>query len=215
MDEKDIKKLPINDEFGQCMRKLRIMPIEIAEKRQKEIKKCTHLFVKLRKGEEIYGYHSSDYHKNADEVECVHCGLTNRFNRIEEVLEPDYIESLQTYKGMILSLTRYNKKTLESQLFEEIFKDSYYRSGKSFNNKSLSLINEECLMTYHPGLLYRMALQINPSGTNKEIFEIMKQLHSLETNQEKIRLQTNEQASSLLDRYYVNKPKCLILQKIK
>lgn len=41
----------------------------------------------------------------------------------------------------------------------------------------------------------------------------MKQLHLLETTQEKIRLQTKEQAISLLDRYYDSKPKCLMLKK--
>ena len=98
-------------------------------------------------------------------------------------------------------------------MFEEIFKNSYFRSGKSFNNSSLNLISEECLLTYHPGLLYRLALQISPLGNSEELFEIMKQLHSLETLQEKIRLQTEEQAISLLDRYYNSKPKSLVLKK--
>lgn len=201
MNEKELKKLPINDEFGQCMRKLRIVSTEFTQKRQEEIRNCNHLFIKLRQGEKVFGHHSTDYYKGANEVECVHCGLTNRFNKIEEALDIKY------------ALTVYNKKTIESQMFEEVFNDSYFRDGKSFNNSEVNLINEECLLTCHPGLLYRLALKINPLGNNEELFEIMKQLHLLETDQEKIRLQTEEQAISLLDRYYTSKPKCLMLKK--
>lgn len=213
MNEIEIKQLPINDEFGQCMRKLRIAPTEITQKRQEEIRNCNHLFVKLRQGKEIFGYHSTDYYKEANEVECVHCGLTNRFNRIEEALDSEYIEFSKSFRGMIPSLTGYNKKTLESQMFEEVFKDSYSRGRKSFNNSDVNLISEECLQTCHPGLLYRIALQINPFGNSEELFEIMNQLHSLENTQEKIRLQTEEQAISLLDRYYTSNPKRLVLKK--
>ena len=213
MNEKELRKLPLNDEFAQCMRKLRDYSNEITETRKEEIHRCNHLFILLRKGEEIYGCHSTDYYRDADEVECVHCGLTNRFERIESILDNDYNEYFKTFSGMISSSTRYNRKTLESQLFREIFKNLYYRGGKSFNNSNLNLISKECLLTYHPGLLYRLALQINPSANDKEIFEIMKQLHILETNQEKIRLQTEEQATGLLDRYCIPKPKCLTLKR--
>lgn len=183
---------------------------QITAKRQEDIRKCNLLFVKLRKGEEVFGCHSTDYYKGANEVECVYCGLTNRFNRIEEVLESDYLEFSKNFRGMIPSLTGYNRKTLESQIFEETFKGSYFRGGKSFNNSDVNLISEECLLAYHPGLLYRLALEINPLGNDKDLFEIMKQLHLLETIQEKIRLQTKEQAGQLLDRYYTSKPKCLV-----
>lgn len=215
MNETELRKLPLNDEFAQCMRKLRIYPSEITERRKEEIQRCNHLFILLRKGEEAYGCHSTDYYKDADEVECIYCGLTNRFNKIEYILDKDYNEYSKTFRGMPPSITRYNKRTVESELFKEIFKNSYYRGGKSFNNFSLNLISEECLLTYHPRLLYKLAIQINPVGNNQEIFEIMKQLHLLETNQEKIRLQTSGQATELLNRYFISKTKCLTLKKQK
>ena len=210
MDEIELKQLPLNDEFAQCMRKLRIVPNEILEKRQEEIKQCHHLFVKLRKGKRTCGCHSTDYYQDADEVECVYCGLTNRFNQIEIILEKQYIEYFKTFRGMLSSSTRYNKKTLESEMFEKIFKASYLRGGKSFNNSDLNLISEECLLTYHPKILYQLALQINPTGSKEEMFEIMKTLHSLETSQERLRLQNIEQATELLDRYYNSEPKRLV-----
>ena len=67
MDEKELRQLPLNDEFAQCMRKLRIYPSEITERRKEEIQRCNHLFVLLRKGEETYGCHSTDYYKDADD----------------------------------------------------------------------------------------------------------------------------------------------------
>lgn len=210
MDEIELRKLPLNDEFAQCMRKLRVASEEIIEKRKIEMRNCNHLFVLLRKGEEIYGCHSTDYYKGANEVECVHCGLTNRFNRIELVLDSDYIEYSKRFRGMIVSQTKYNRKTLESEMFEEIFKNLYYRSGKSFNNSSLNLISNECLLTNHPRLLYQLALKINPLAEDAKIFEIMKALHFLENSQERIRLQSEEHATSLISRYYTLKPKSLV-----
>ena len=54
--------------------------------------------------------------------------------------------------------------------------------------------------------MYPSKLQINPVRNNQEIFEIMKQLHLLKTNQEKIRLQTSGKATELLNRYFISKP---------
>ena len=119
------------------------------------------------------------------------------------------LEYFQTFRGIIPSTTRYNRKTLESKLFNETFQHSYSRGGKEFNNRDINLISDESLLTYHPGLLYRLALQINPLGDNEELFNIMKNLHQLETFQEKIRLQTEEQAISLLERYYDFKNKAI------
>ena len=87
-------------------------------------------------------------------------------------------------------------------MFEEVFKNSYAREGKSFNNSDINLISGECLRTCHPNLLYLLAIQINPNGSYQEIFDIMKKLNSLETSQERIRLQTVEQANELIERYY-------------
>jgi len=215
MNEMGLKKLPLNDEFAQCMRKLRICSSEIIEKRKEEMRRCNHLFVLLRNGEEVYGCHSTDYYKGANEVECVYCGLTNRFSKIELILDNDYNEYFKSFRGMLPSQTGYNRKTLESEMFEELFKNSYYRNGKSFNNLSLNLISKECLLTYHPRLLYRIALQVNPLGSNEEIFEIMKTLHNLETPQERIRLQAVEQVVTLLSKYDISKPKSLVKKKNK
>lgn len=204
MNNKELKQLPANDEFAQCMRKIRNESNEIIKKRKQEIQNCNHLFVLLRKGQETYGCHSTDYYKEANEVECVHCGLTNRFKKLETILFNDMPSFLIPLK--------YRNKIVESEMFDEIFKAAYLRGGKTFNNSVLNLISNEILFTYHPGLLYELAIKIYPTGTNEEIFKVMKILNSLETEQERIRLQTQEQASSLLERYYNSKPKILTIK---
>lgn len=204
---------PINDEFSQCMQKLRITSNEIIKKRRDEIGSCNHLFVKLREGKEIYGCHSTDYYKRVCEVECVHCGLTNKFIKIEELLDSEYLMFSKSFIGMIPTLTSYSRKTLESEMFEETFKNSYIRGGKSFNESDINLISEECLTTCHPRILHNLAKQISQLGTNEELFKIMKELNLLETPKEKVSLQTIDQALPLLDRYYFSRPKNLVLRK--
>lgn len=213
MNEIELRKLPVNDTFGQCLRKLRIYPENITEKRREEMKNCEHLFVVLKKGQETFGFHSSDYTKEADAVECVHCGLTNKFKALEFLLSENYNEFTKSFSGMIPSFTRYNKRTLESEMFDKIFEKFYTRGMKSFNNSRLNLISDEVLYTEHPGLLYKLALLINSEGNNKDIFEIMKKLHSIENEQERIRLYSIDQAQELLNRYYTSIPKTLVKRK--
>ncbi len=182
-----IEELPLNDEAGQYFYKMYINSFdEYAERRREEMENCDHLFVKLKEGESSVGFHSSDYYYDPAHVECVHCGMTNRFMPFEEM----------DNRG------RYHpKKTIETQVFEKTFRGSYLRGGKSFDESSFHLISPEILPSYHPGLLYQMALQINPEGTNEELFEIMKQLHTLETRQEILRLKTLDQTEDLIKRY--------------
>ena len=44
MKETELRKLPLNDEFAQCMRKLRDYPKEIIETRKIEIQRCNHSY---------------------------------------------------------------------------------------------------------------------------------------------------------------------------
>ena len=101
----------------------------------------------------------------------------------------------------------YDKMTIETEMFNKIFSKSYTRGDKSFNNNDLNLISKEKLYICNPKLLYDLALIINPDANNEEIFEIMKKLNSLESYSEKIRLNTVEQSSNLLERYYKYKEK--------
>lgn len=195
----EIKELPLNDDVSQCITKLRKQSPKYIEQRKKEIKNCNHLFILKEKGYVVPGFHSSDYEYVQNKVECVCCGLTNKFKEIEEYIFYKYPLGFG-----------YNSRTLESQMFYEIFSNAYLRDGKSFNESVINLISEEALETYHPKLLYQIAIMAKPRANNEEIFEIMKNLHSLENNQEKLRLQTIEQAEDLIQRYKNFEPTYLV-----
>ena len=204
MNEEEIRKLPVNDEYSQCMRKLRKKTLNFIEQRKKEILNCNHLFLLLDNSEEICERNSSDCYIEENIVECVHSGLTNIFKKLEFVLSNDLPNEFEV--NYVLGIP-YDKMTIETEMFNKIFSKSYTRGDKSFNNNDLNLISKEKLYICNPKLLYDLALIINPDANNEEIFEIMKKLNSLESYSEKIRLNTVEQSSNLLERYYKYKEK--------
>ena len=211
MKENKIEELPLNDRFAQYYRQ---MPSFITEEvkqeretRTKMIKECNHLFVLLEDGKYIHNFNSSNCEYVQNTVECVHCGLTNKFMCFED--ERWMISGIGSSSSFM---------TLDSKLFREIFASSYIRAGKSFDESAINLISEKPLNTNHPGLLYKIAnliiQEINPDATLEEIFEIMIELDSLETRDEKIRLRVIEDAEALITRYYNHKRKN-VLKKIR
>lgn len=190
--EEELNNLPNNDRLAQYCRSLYLgNQKQYIKQRKEEIKKCNHLFLKLQDKEYIGACHSSDCYDNPAIVECVHCGLTNKFKYFEEDID-------------------YNCKnqTIESSMFDEVFKNNYRRCGKSFNDSIFDLISDNVIKTDQGVLLYKLALIINPQGTNEELFDIMKKLNELETNLEKWKLSKVEQCDNLLNRY--NERKVLI-----
>jgi len=202
----DYKKRLTNDDFGQCLRKLRKQPVDIVIKRKEEMEKCNHLFILLKEGEWINGFHSSDCCYEPNIVECVHCGLTNKFMEIEE----RFLEPGSNYTHNTLFPSHYNKKTLETEIFIKTFKNAYIRGGKSFDESAINLISKEPLYTTHPGFLYEMALMIKPNGNDEELFQIMKELWQIETREEKLQLLTLDKAEILIKRYYDTKTKDIL-----
>ena len=198
MTEEEIRELPLNDEWVQCLGGMRIKPKEYVLKRKEEIRNCNHLFVKLKEGVYSGAFNSSDCYYDPCEVECVYCGLTNKHEYLENYL-----------KRIPLGFS-YKNETIESEMFKEVFKNAYRRSGKSFDETVFNLISNEVLNTYHPRLLYELANLLNPNASQEEIFETMRELKELETRQEELRLRNKEQASGLIKRYSENKKKVLV-----
>ena len=187
-----IEDLPLNDTFVQYMRSLRLSVNEEArEKVIKRMKKCNHLFVKLKEGQTIPGFHSTEYYYDPCVVECVHCGLTNKFCSLENSLTSRYVMGMK-------------KISLHTKVFNKVYKSAYTRGGKGFDESVFNLISNESIDTSHPKLLFEIANKISPFASNSEIFEIMKVLNFIETNQEKLRLNNKEQAEDLINRYYTD-----------
>lgn len=182
-----LRELPINDMMAQVAKKLiKKSPVE-EQARIDEIKNCNHLFVKLR------DFDTSTYEGlDLSIVECVHCGVTNKFKELERVMRK-YPKSLDLYMRNRLHYidVDYNEETIESKLMDEI-KNS---------NPILNLMSDEVIRTFHPGLLYRLANIINPTADDKELFDIMKELNNLETTEERNKLNNENDAIELIDRY--------------
>ena len=143
MNQKELQQLPINDLYQQCLRKLRRQE-EIRLQRKEEIMNCNHLFLMLKNGEHIYAQNSTDCCYNPNIVECVHCGLTNKYMDLEEMFSHRNYNF--TYSLPFLGVgSKYQHETLESEMFREIFKNAYRRGGKSFDE---SVINSFIISSF-------------------------------------------------------------------
>ena len=182
-----LRDLPFNDMMAQVSRKLiKTSPFE-EEKRINEIRCCNHLFVKLREFD-------TPVYDNMDLtiVECVHCGVTNKYKDLEHVMSK-FRKSFDLYVQQRLHYTDvdYNDVTIETRMIDEIMN----------TNPNLNMMSDEIIRTIHPGVLYQIAKEINPDADNEELFEIMKDLHRLETNEERNKLNSVSEATDLIKRY--------------
>lgn len=156
-------------------------------KTEEKMLKCKHLFVKLKEGERFSGFHSSDYEQDPSLVECVHCGLTNRY-----LLENDFYRE----NSYLYSSAEKYYMFINNRIIRMKYNKGYTRGGKTFN-----MISQEELKTNHPDKLYYMAKQIKPEGKNKELFVIMKKInYEIETLEEK-RMLTAVQMEDIIERY--------------
>ena len=182
-----LRELPFNDMMAQVSKKLIKVSEEEEQKRINEIKSCNHLFVKLR------DFDTSTYDGlDLSVVECVHCGVTNKYKELERVMKK-YQRSLDFYVLTKLHYTnvQYNEQTIESKMMDEI---------KAENNE-LNMMSDDVIRTFHPGVLYKIAKIINPEAENAELFEIMQELNKLETTEEKNKLNNTFDATDLIRRY--------------
>ena len=199
MEKSELVKLPNNDNFAQCYRSLYKGHFnQYANRRKEEITNCNHLFLKLKEKEYLGSFHSSDCMDEPSVLECVHCGLTNKFETLERILSQ--------YKMIF-------KKSLETIMFHNIYHDAWKKDGKCFDDSIFNLISDGVIKTNQAGLLYKLAIVINPYGSNEELFNIMNTLNELETDLERLKLSKVEQCGDLIDRYNKEKSKVLKYEK--
>lgn len=179
-------------------------PTKYASNKETQMKKCQHLFLKLKEGKHYYGFNSSDYEYNPCVVICLKCGLTNRF------IETNSID--MEYDRIIRRQNPYydEYRKVNGKIFKEQFGHAWGRGGKSFDDSIFNLISEEVFKANNPILLYNIAKTIKPSADDTEIFDTMKSLYELETLEEREKLKTTEQAKELIDRYKNRKVKAKI-----
>lgn len=173
-----VGNLPLNDEYTQYIKSLNTTSEDAMLKRKKMLS-CQHLFVKLKERTS----NLMDLNYNPVEIECVYCGLTNKHRLLEDFFIINQVASVPD-----------KYRTIEGEVYKEVFKDNNPQDLFDF-------ISTEVLETYHPRLLYQLAKIINSQAKQSELFEIMKELNAVETEQEKLRLMKCEQSSALLERY--------------
>lgn len=170
-----------NDRFAQYIRAYTEPSNYRKNKRQEEVLSCDHEFVILEKGNYVGSFHSSDCEFQSSVIECVHCGVTNKFMKMTEELN--------------LSLSSFSLRTpFESKLFEMIFPDT-------FSLADINLISYDELPSDYPRLLYDVARSIKPAADNQELFDVMMELHHLQTPTERLKTCTIEDAQPLIERY--------------
>ena len=127
---------------------------------------CNHLFVKI-------GIDSN----NQDIIECVHCGLTNKYLHMDDSM--DYSE-LKKYGENIKDFININNAVFNRQyvVLQKMF-------GRVISFRPKNMISDEVLPSRNVSLLYEASKMVNPSASNEELFQIMKELYDLETDEEK------------------------------
>ena len=184
----NLKESIINDLMAQCSSKLIKRSDEDEQKRINEINNCNHLFVKLR------DYDKTEFSNiNLTVYECVHCGVTNKFMDLETTI-PKYRKSAKYF-----ILTKLHYTDFE---FKNITNESIMMNGISIDYINNNLMSDKVLRSLHPGILYDIARLINEDATNEELFDIMEELHNLETIEERKKLNTIFDAKELIERYF-------------
>ena len=178
-----------NDLLSQRIKSLHLKEEE-KTRREKEMKNCDHLFVKLRDFRDDYDFMDPDPSKRPLLIQCVHCGLTNKFREFD---------------------SRSNF-TIETKVFNDLFGYCYHKYmgpyyGFYLRDDKIPYLSQEPIETYHPGLLFDIAREIdlsldytNPYDREK-LFNIMKELAELETLEEQECLSNIYEATDLIERY--------------
>jgi len=203
MTQEELLQKRNNDLFAQYLRACRVESKDAKAKRREEVSKCHHEFVMLKPAEYHGACNSSDCETDDPVIECVHCGLTNKFQELFSFLVRKNIAIYNNFfdkyflKGCLFT----NAKPFENELFRELI-----------NIKDISLFGldkkplyefskENAINSSHIGLLYSIAKQFYPTATDKEILIVMRELHQLETSLENLKLETIEEATELIERY--------------
>ena len=169
--------------------------MEYLKRKESQMEECQHLFLKIKKGQRYYGFHSSDCGYDPCVVICLKCGLTNRFFEMDSIDEE--IDKMARwcnpyYNGLV---------EVNDKIFRKQYGHAWRRGGKSFDDSVFNLISDEVWNVNSSMLLYKIAKSIKPDADDTEIFDTMKTLYEMETPEERLELSKIEQAQELINRY--------------
>lgn len=184
----------INDLFGQYVHACILYRTkEEQEQRKKEVSECNHEFALLKETEYYGALHSSDCSTEPAVVQCVHCGFTNKFIQLEnQLIASGVLQRLLTEDGWSFCWKYFpygNAEPFESKLFMEM-------------KPEINLIStKEPIPSLHISLLYQVAVELCGEVSLEEIWNVMKNLHDLETVHEKLYTFSKDDLQDLIKRY--------------
>ena len=177
--------------------------MKLVSKKRKQMEKCKHLFIKTKDGYWVPGFHSTDNEYIDSTIMCIHCGLTNEFI-LNGLTQQRYFRNISLTAPYYASIIKLNNELFRKQL------KNNYNPKKESTEDMLNMISNESLNTIHPKELYLIAKRINPEADNAELFEIMKDIHEIETDIEKHQLDfSKDLIQDLIKRYNNQKGKAL------
>ena len=163
------------------------------EKSKTKMSCCDHVFIKLKDGIYSGACNSSDCEYFPAVVECLKCGLTNKYIYMNPLLRDIYIYD-------------YHRKLAvdaNNEIFWKQYGSASRRSGKDFDDSVFNLISDEEFNVYRPSadILYAIAKKIKPKGNKAELFAIMKELNGMIQAKERETIRRVSQAKDLIKRY--------------
>ncbi|MBR3524052.1 MAG: hypothetical protein IKN87_05175 [Bacilli bacterium] len=163
---------------------------DILVNKKEQMEKCDHLFIKLEEGKNFQGYYLKDCYYMPCKVECVLCGLTNKYKA-----ESKYYE---TKDGYLLKPNLFSNRVvkLNNMVFSSQFSRYYSKDKKSFDESVFNLMKDEVLNTDHAIYLYRRAADLRLDFGNDDLFEIMKILNDIDY--EKLKDMDDDELTSIV-----------------
>ena len=143
-------------------------------RRKEQMENCNHLFVKLEEGRNFQGYYKNDCCYIPCKVECVLCGLTNKYTSNYKYYE--------TKDGNLMKPVLFSDREIRinNQVFAEQFSHAYSKDHKFFDESVFNLIKDEVLDTDHAPYLYQRAINLRMDRSQEDVFNIMSILNDIE-----------------------------------
>ena len=133
----------------------------------KEFRECEHLFVKLRAGRWVGGFHSSDYEYDPTIVYCVKCGLNNiNLDTMSENKRHKFYSMINYYNQPKYLLFKLNDSEFRKQIGKLRTHDA---------EKKLKLMSEEAFWFEYPKDLYTYIKTKYGENSNQDTFNLMKE----------------------------------------
>lgn len=171
--------------------------------REQEVMQCRHDFVMLKPARYMGACSLPNCEIEEPVVECVHCGLTNKFTYFMEVMRLIGNVKYNEYdNNNYLYLNNHKVEALpfESLLFNKLMASSYVKLYGLSTEVHPHQYEQYAINSAHISVLYQVAKDLN-LGSDREVLETMGLLHELETLQEMMQIETKDDTVALVNRY--------------